>query len=285
MSLFESKFAQKYLDKITSTKIRIPVALSIPSLLPIKLTWTTMTQDTSGGFVTSPKSSFIPSTPTPTDTNFGSPPAQPPTRPITSREELLLIATLDDQITTISSRFTRRYFTLSSHSNPRHQDGGYTSLKRLSKDYHHLLQTLLHHSPPAKPFMTCQYLIRIVGDLNEQLPALPVPQDPRGIFYILKELDNAIVANLSQNGGMSQTERVRLRGELERGRGIVAGTFEDYNGSYSVEEAIGKVYERSLEEMDEPFILGDMEGGLAGMDSDIDDEKLQEGVTDDGDVS
>lgn len=54
---------------------------------------------------------------------------------------------------------------------------------------------------------------------------------------------------------MSTTERVRLRNELERGRGIVAMTFEEYNGTYKVEEAIGRVYENSLEQMEEPFDL------------------------------
>lgn len=70
--------------------------------------------------------------------------------------------------------------------------------------------------------MTAQYLIRIVGDLNEQIPSLPIPEDPRGLFYILKELDDAIVANL-QGSGMSVTERVRLRNELERTIGYCAG--------------------------------------------------------------
>ena len=94
-----------------------------------------------------------------------------------------------------------------------------------------------------------QYLIRIIGDFNEQLPFLPIPEDPRGIFYVLKQLDDAVVQNLI---GTSQTERVRLRNELERGRGVVALAFDEYEGGYKVEEAIGRVYERSLEEMEEP---------------------------------
>jgi hypothetical protein len=126
--------------------------------------------------------------------------------------------------------------------------------------------------------MITQYLIRIVGDLNEQLPSLPVPDDPRGIFYVLKQLDEAIVANLGRNnGGMSQTEKVRLRNELERGRGIVAGTFDDYKGNYKVEEAIGRVYEKSLEEIEEPFGVGGMDVRMATGDYDDDlEEKLQE---------
>ena len=128
-------------------------------------------------------------------------------------------------------------------------------MKRLAKDYHDLLQALLHHDPPPKPFMTTQYLIRIVGDLNEQLPHLPVPDDPRGVFYVLKQLDESIVRNFVE-GSMSQTERVRLRNELERGRGVVAITFEDYDGIYDVQDAIGRVYERSLQEMEEPFGVG-----------------------------
>jgi hypothetical protein len=101
--------------------------------------------------------------------------------------------------------------------------------------------------------MITQYLIRIIGDFNEQLPSLPVPKDPRGIFYVLKQLDDAVVQNLNE---MSQTERVRLRSELERGRGVVALAFDEYEGGYKVEKAIGRVYERSLEEMEEP-------GGIA----------------------
>jgi hypothetical protein len=126
--------------------------------------------------------------------------------------------------------------------------------------------------------MVTQYLIRIVGDLNEQFPSLPVPDDPRGIFYILKQLDGAIVANLGRgNGGMSQTEKVRLRNELERGRGIVAGTFEDYKGSYKIEEAIGRVYEKSLEEIEEPFGVGGIDARMATGDHDDDLEaRLQE---------
>lgn len=136
----------------------------------------------------------------------------------------------------------------------RHQPGGYTSHKRLAQGYHHLLQTLLHHQPPAKPFMIVQYLIRIVGDLNEQLPSFPPSEDPRGIFYILKELDDAILKHTESGGdAMSQTERVRLRNELERGRLVVVETFENYKGRYNIEDAIGKVYQRSLEEMEEPF--------------------------------
>jgi len=125
--------------------------------------------------------------------------------------------------------------------------------------------------------MVAQYLIRLVGDLNEQLPSLPIPDDPRGLFYILRQLDDAIIANLSE-GGMSTTERVRLRNELERGRGVVAGAFEEYKGQYNVEDAIGRVYERSLEEMEEPF-------GIEGVGPMGDDElvagRLQEDVMDD----
>src|SRR5579859_7725074 len=181
-----------------------------------------MTDDTEGGFVTSPESSssFVLPTPTSMTTTIASPLTQShPTRPITGREESLLISNLDDQLTTITSRFTQRF-----------NEGGYTSLKRLSKDYHLVLQTLLTHTPPPQPFTTTQYLIRIIGDLNEQLPSLSVPSDPRGIFYILKKLDDAIVDNI-RAGGMSQTEKVRLRNELER-------TFEEYEGNYKVEEAI-----------------------------------------------
>jgi Subunit 11 of the general transcription factor TFIIH len=166
--------------------------------------------------------------------------------------------------------------------NIRHEKGGYSSLKRLAKDYHHLLQTLLNHDPPAKPFMTTQYLIRIVGDLNEQLPSLPPPEDPRGVFHILKQLDEATVTNLSHPAGrMSQTERVRLRAELERARGLVALAFEDYHGVYDVEDAIGRVYEHSLEEMEEPFGVGT---AIRFTDEDFDEDRLQESVTDDVDV-
>jgi hypothetical protein len=129
--------------------------------------------------------------------------------------------------------------------------------------------------------MITQYLIRIVGDLNEQLQSLAVPDDPRGIFYVLKQVDDAIVRTL-QHGTMSQTEKVRLRNELERGRGIVAATFEEYQGKYQVEEAIGRVYERSLEEMEEPFGVGTGDGRLLG---DFEDEegniRLQEDIMDD----
>jgi Subunit 11 of the general transcription factor TFIIH len=133
--------------------------------------------------------------------------------------------------------------------------------------------------------MITQYLIRIVGDLNEQLPALPVPQDPRGIFFVLKQLDDAIVTNLEgDNGAMSQTERIRLRNELERGRGIVAQTFDEYQGTFKVEEAIGRVYERSLEAIEEPFgVDGWVPGNSAWGDID-DEEMLQEGIMDDIDV-
>src|SRR5579862_6910342 len=235
-----------------------------------------MSTDNAGGFVTSPRSesSFVPSTPASTITSVASPPQMQTTRPISAGEESLLIANLDDQLNTISSRFTRRWLGHFYLPNERHNKGGYTSLKRLSKDYHVLLQTLLHHEPRPKQFMVAQYLIRIVGDLNEQMSSLPIPEDPRGLFYILKELDDAIVANLST--GMSMTERVRLRNELERGRLVVVQIFDEYKGNYKVEDAIGRVYEKSLEEMEERF---GMEGnGMAG-----DDEfegRLQEDIMD-----
>ena len=133
--------------------------------------------------------------------------------------------------------------------------------------------------------MIIQYLIRIVGDLNEQLPSLAVPDDPRGIFYVLKQVDDAIVQTL-QHGAMSQTEKVRLRNELERGRGVVAETFEEYKGGYQVEEAIGRVYERSLEEMEEPFGVGG-DGGerlLGDFDDEEEGERLQEDFLDDVDI-
>jgi hypothetical protein len=134
--------------------------------------------------------------------------------------------------------------------------------------------------------MLTQYLIRIVGDLNDQLPALAVPDDPRGIFYVLKQVDDAVVRTLQQHGAMSQTEKVRLRNELERARGIVALTFEEYKGGYEVEEAIGRVYERSLEEIEEPFgevgeapgrVLEDFEYAEEG-------DRLQEDILDDVDL-
>jgi hypothetical protein len=129
--------------------------------------------------------------------------------------------------------------------------------------------------------MITQYLIRVIGDLNEQLPALPVPDDPRGLFYILKQLDEAVVNNLSETG---QTERVRLRSELERGRGIVAMAFDEYSGDYNVEEAIGRVYERSLEEMEEPFEVGPRMDGMIIDDLEGEEERLQEDVIDDAEV-
>jgi hypothetical protein len=136
--------------------------------------------------------------------------------------------------------------------------------------------------------MITQYLIRIIGDLNEQLTALSVPEDPRGIFYILKQLDDAVVNNLNRSNGMSQTERVRLRNELERGRGVVAMAFDEYEGGYKVEEAIGRVYERSLEEIEEPFEVGfEAEPRLEGMitdDLEGGGERLQEGILDDVDA-
>jgi len=108
-----------------------------------------------------------------------------------------------------------------------------------------------------------------------------VPSDPRGIFYILKQLDDAIVDNI-RAGGMSQTEKVRLRNELERGRGVVGETFEEYEGNYKVEEAIGRVYEKSLEEIEEPFDVGISDGFVGGGDFDLEDERLHEDVLDEG---
>jgi len=71
--------------------------------------------ETGGGFITSPpqsapESPFVPPTPASTETTLASPPqARTKTnRPITAREEALLISNLDDQLTTITSRFTRR---------------------------------------------------------------------------------------------------------------------------------------------------------------------------------
>jgi len=85
-----------------------------------------------------------------------------------------------------------------------------------------------------------------------------------------------------RGGEVSQTERVRLRNELERGRGVVAETFEGYEGTYEVEEVIGRVYERSLEEMEEPF---GVEGqSLSLMDEFDDEDRLQENVVDDVDL-
>ena len=132
--------------------------------------------------------------------------------------------------------------------------------------------------------MTAQYLIRIVGDFNEQLPNLPVPEDPRGVFYVLRQIDEAVVGQLSGGAAeMSMTERVRLRNELERGRGIVAVTFEEYHGTYKVEEAIGRVYEKSLEEMEEPFDLNvDLNAGAVNEFED--DDRLQEDILEDVDV-
>lgn len=108
-----------------------------------------------------------------------------------------------------------------------------------------------------------------------------MPDDPRGIFYILKQLDDAVVQNL-RVGEVSQTERVRLRNELERGRGVVAETFEGYQGGYEVEDVIGRVYERSLEELEEPF---GVEGqGMSLMDEFDDEDGLQENVMDEVDL-
>jgi Subunit 11 of the general transcription factor TFIIH len=132
--------------------------------------------------------------------------------------------------------------------------------------------------------MAVQFLIRIVGDLNEQLLGFPPPDDPRGIFYILKEIDEAIVHYMrSGSEGMSQTERIRLRNELLRGRIMIVELFDEYKGDYKIEDAIGKVYERSLEEMEEPFSIDTMVGGF-----DTDEfehaERLQQDVMDDIDV-
>jgi len=128
--------------------------------------------------------------------------------------------------------------------------------------------------------MTTQYLIRIVGDFNEQLPNLPVPEDPRGVFYVLRQIDEAVVGQLSGGAAeMSMTERVRLRNELERGRGIVAVTFEGYHGTYKVEDAIGRVYEKSLEEIEEPFDLN-VDLKAEPLNEVQDEERLQEEILD-----
>jgi hypothetical protein len=54
--------------------------------------------------------------------------------------------------------------------------------------------------------MITQYRIRIVGDLNEQPPSLPVPSDTQGIFYVLNTLEDAAVENI-RNGVISQMEK------------------------------------------------------------------------------
>ena len=96
---------------------------------------------------------------------------------------------------------------------------------------------------------------------------------------MLKTLDDAVVQSI-RNGGISQTEKVRLRMELERGRGVVGLAFDEYEGNYKIEEAIGRVYEKSLEEIEEPFGIS---GGF--VEDDFDGaERLQEGVMDDVDV-
>jgi len=96
---------------------------------------------------------------------------------------------------------------------------------------------------------------------------------------VLKTLDEGVVQSI-RDGGVSQTEKVRLRMELERGRGAVAMAFDEYDGNYKIEEAIGRVYEKSLEEMEEPFGIS---GGFAEDDFDG-AERLQEGVLDDVDI-
>jgi len=82
------------------------------------------------------------------------------------------------------------------------------------------------------------------------MEVLPPAEDARGIFVVLRKMDSAIAERVRE---MGQTERVRLRSEVERARGVVAKTFEAYNGEYNVEDAIGRVYEHSLEELEEPF--------------------------------
>lgn len=78
---------------------------------------------------------------------------------------------------------------------------------------------------------------------------------------------------------MGVTERVRLRNELERGRGIVGEVFEGYTGAYKVEEGIGRVYERGLEELEEDFGMDEMiAGGRHFVDEQLEiEERLQEG--------
>jgi hypothetical protein len=162
-----------------------------------------------------------------------------PRQYLNSSQESRLISFLDTRIAKISSRVTKR-----------HHPGGYTSLHGLSKDYFRLLQTLLTQDPPAGKFIVTQYLIRIAGDLNEHMETLPPAEDSRGIFVVLRRMDSEIAERVQE---MGQTERVRLRSEVERARGVVAKTFEGYNGEYDVEDAIGRVYEHSLEELEGPF--------------------------------
>jgi Subunit 11 of the general transcription factor TFIIH len=176
----------------------------------------------------------------PTPTSLASPPSS--RSYLSSAEESSLISLLDEQLTKISSRVMKR-----------HQPGGYISLHALSNDFFRLLQSLL--TPSLRPFTVTQYLIRIVGDLNEYMEVLPPADDTRGIFIVLRKLDEAIAGRV---GGMGQTERVRLRSEVERARGVVAKAFEGYSGEYEVEDAIGRVYENSLEELEEPFGVEDM---------------------------
>lgn len=62
-----------------------------------------------------------------------------------------------------------------------------------------------------------------------------------------------------------------------RGRLVIVQAFEEYKGRYDVEEVLGRVYERSLEEMEEPF---GVETRVMVDYDDVEGRLLQEGVLD-----
>ncbi|TGZ83555.1 hypothetical protein EX30DRAFT_338181 [Ascodesmis nigricans] len=207
-----------------------------------------------GGFLTSAPSSPGLSTVSPGTLQYR-PLPKPHEQPLRSgsRQESNFIRYLDNDLLTISRKFAKQSLP-----------GGYTTMAEPAADMEKLVDLLWISSTP---WLQVQYLLNIANTFNDYLASFPPDWPP--IFQLLDKLDRCfydLVVGTSRGWKMSMTEKVRVKGIIERTRLHVVQRAELYRD----EEQPPDIDDRH-ERMEREWGSGDDERNDSSFELDMDD--------------
>lgn len=146
---------------------------------------------------------------------------------------------LTDQLQIIQRKFIQSHGLNSQNS--------YQSLAELLKDLNSVIDLCIISLTNSQNFGQTNYLITIANDLLDYIEKYPIEfATAVELLTLVGNLDD-IFAKLIDSKEFNGTEAVRVNGIAERTRLELLVLFEKYDVLKGCEEALGKVYERTLE--------------------------------------
>ncbi|KAK9454261.1 hypothetical protein V1511DRAFT_421267 [Dipodascopsis uninucleata] len=161
---------------------------------------------------------------------------------------------VDEQLLHISRKYIKRFTSSESDSDPvstsRSAESSAVETDAVIDELDKIVDLIWYSvSTTTTPFIQSQYFLRIADDVNEYTCSNKV-QSPAKIFHILAKLDRIfyrlIIGAIPSKKRMSNTERVRLEGIVERSRVDLVNSLGHIPG---FETEITRVYEKVLEEL------------------------------------